>query len=199
MNWKTALIAAMFVTATAGVASAQTTSGSGAVIEVQGGGFNAATSLDEAGNTDFKTGFNVGVSSGYQFNRYVALRGNVNFVRVEGRDASVPPAVAIDQVQFNRAYYGADVQFRAPVGAVVPYVFAGGGGVTVKPDTDADSVSFTKPAGKVGAGIAFTFPGSTAALFAEGTTWIYKWDEYGFDKTQYDVIWSAGVSYRFGK
>lgn len=199
MNWKAAFIAAAVVTATAGTASAQSAGESGAIVSVQAGGFNVGTDLDEAGKVDFKTGFNVGGATGYQFNRYVALRGGVNFVRAEGRDASAAPSAAIDQVQFNRAYYGLDLQVRAPLGAVVPYVFGGGGGVTIKPDTDPAAPSFTKPAGKVGAGVAFSLPGGNAAIFAEGTTWIYQWDQYGFDKTQYDVTWSAGVSYRFGR
>jgi opacity protein-like surface antigen len=146
---------------------------------------------------DFKTGYNVGGGLAYQFNRHVALRGNFTFARAEGRDIS-GGLTSIGGTKFNRLLYDADVQFRAPLsGGATPYLFVGGGGVTIKPDVTPSQASFTKGAGKVGVGINYQIPRSNLGLYVEGTGWLYKWDRYGFDKTQFDTTWSGGLSYRF--
>ena len=62
--------------------------GQALVLSVQGGGFSPLAHLDEPGNVDFKTGFNVGGGLAYQFDKHVALRGNFTFARAEGRDLS---------------------------------------------------------------------------------------------------------------
>ena len=45
--------------------------------------------------------------------------------------------------------------------------------------------------------VSYQIPSSHAGIYAEGATWVYKWDRVGFDKTQYDTAWSGGVTYRF--
>jgi opacity protein-like surface antigen len=171
--------------------------GQALVLSVQGGGFSPLAHLDQPGNVDFKTGYNVGGGLAYQFNRHVALRGNFTFARAEGRDIS-GGLTSIGGTKFNRFLYDADVQFRAPLsGGATPYLFVGGGGVTIKPDVTPSQASFTKGAGKVGVGINYQIPRSNLGLYVEGTGWLYKWDRYGFDKTQFDTTWSGGLSYRF--
>jgi hypothetical protein len=173
--------------------------GPGVVISAQGGGLNALGNLDVANNVDFKTGFNVGGSVGYLFNRFVAVRGNVTFARADARDA-ILRAGSIGGTTFNRYYYDVDFQVRAPLGGgVTPYLSVGGGGVTVKPDVAPNQPAFTKGAGKVSAGLSFEIPHSNAAIHVEGTSRIYQWDQLGFNKTQVDLTWSGGVSYRFGR
>src|SRR5262245_56280324 len=101
------------------------------------GGFNSLAHLDSAETTDFKTGFNVGAGLGYQFNKYVALRGNFAFARAEARSAL--SAVPIAGTKFNRFLYDGDLQVRYPLsGGVAPYLFAGGGAITVKHDVTPD-------------------------------------------------------------
>ena len=51
---------------------------------------------------------------------------------------------------------------------------------------------------KFGVGLSYRIPRSGVGVYAEGTTWVYKWDRYGFDRTQFDTTWSGGISYRFG-
>jgi len=173
--------------------------GSGLVLSVGGGGFSPLTELDDPGDADFKTGFRVGGGLAYQFNRYVALRGNFNFARSEGRDTrtGISP---IRGVKFDRFLYDADLQLRYPFASgVTPYVFVGGGAMTVNPpDSAPDQESFTKGAGKVGAGFSYQIPRSNVGLYLEGAGWIYNWDRYGFDKRQFDTTWGGGISYRFG-
>ena len=185
------------VAASPAAAQEQGQDGQALVLSVQGGGFSPLAHLDKPGNVDFKTGYNVGGGLAYQFNRHVALRGNFTFARAEGRDIS-GGLTSIGGTKFNRFLYDADVQFRAPLaGGATPYLFVGGGGVTIKPDVTPSQASFTKGAGKVGVGINYQIPRSNLGLYVEGTGWLYKWDRYGFDKTQFDTTWSGGLSYRF--
>ena len=190
-------VAGLFALVAAAPAVAQEQEGQAVILHAQGGGFSPLTHLDEAGNVDFKTGFNVGGGLAYQFNKHVALRGNFTYARAEGRDLTT--LTSIGGTKFNRYLYDADVQLRYPLsGGATPYVFVGGGGVTIKPDVTPDQPSFTKGAGKVGAGLSYQIPRSNLGLYVEGTGWLYKWDRNGFDKTQFDTTWSGGISYRFG-
>ncbi len=162
-----------------------------------GGGFSSLAHLDTADTTNFKTGFNAGGGVGYQVNKYVALRGNFTFARAEAQSDLGTTTIAGSK--FNRFLYDADPLFRYPLsGGVAPYLFVGGGAVTVKHDVTPDEPKFTKGAGKFGVGLDYQIPRSNVGLYAEGTTRVYKWDRYGFDRTQFDTTWSGGVSYRFG-
>jgi hypothetical protein len=180
-----------------GTVSARAQDDRGVVVFAQGGGYSPVTDLNDAGTASFKTGFVVGGGIGYQFNRYVVARGNFNFARTEAQ----APGSAMDATKYNRFLYDADLQLRYPFpNGVTPYVFGGGGAVTIKQDVTS-ATSFTKPAGKFGVGLAYQFPHSGASLFAEGTGWAYNWDKDlnpRFDKTQVDIAWTAGLSYRFG-
>jgi opacity protein-like surface antigen len=168
----------------------------GATIAVQGGGLTSVTDLNDAKSADFKTGFNVGGSLGYDFNPYLGLRATYTFGRAEARGAALPAAFPVG-TKTNRQYYGAELKLSAP-GPISPYLLVGGGAVTIKPDTTPSSDSFTKPAGKAGVGVSFALP-SNVSVFAEGSGWLYKFEEFGFDKAQFDLTWSAGLSYRFGR
>ena len=100
---------------------------------------------------------------------------------------------------FNRYLYDADLQIRRSFNGLTPYVFFGAGGVTVQRDDRRHSLgSFTKLAGKFGAGLSYPIPRSHASLYIETSGWVYPWDRYGFDKVQLDMTLSLGISYRFG-
>jgi opacity protein-like surface antigen len=173
--------------------------GTGVVIAAQGGGLTSVTDLNDAKTADFKTGFNVGGSLGFQFNPVVALRGTYTFGRSESRGTALPASL-VAGTKTNRQYYGAELQLSAPVaGGISPYLLVGGGAVTIKPDTTPSQDSFTKPAGKAGVGINFNVPATGLSVFVEGTGWFYQFDKLGFDKNQFDLAWSAGLSYRFGR
>ncbi|TAK17073.1 MAG: porin family protein [Acidobacteria bacterium] len=201
MTRKTAItLVAMALVAVAAAAPAQAqTSTTGAVVAVQGGGFSALTNLNDPGTADYKTGFNLGAAAGYQVNSILTVRGSFTFVRAETRGTALP-AVIKAGTMMNQYRYGAELQLKAPLSnGVSPYLVAGGGAITFKPDTTPASDSITKPAGKLGAGLNFEIPKSNASVFVEGAGWLYKFDHFGFDKTQFDLTWSAGLSYRFGR
>ena len=154
--------------------------------------------LNDAGTADFKTGFNVGGSIGYDVNKFVGVRGTFTFAQNDARGTVLLVAFAAG-TKTNRYLYGGEVVLKAPLaGGITPYVLAGGGAVTFQPDTTT-STNFTKPAGKIGAGLSFDIPASNVSIFAEGGGWFYQFDRFGFDKTQFDLTWSAGLSYRFGR
>jgi opacity protein-like surface antigen len=193
-------VAGLLAVLTTSPAFAEEDEGRGVVVFAQGGGFSPLTHLDELGSTDFKTGYNVGGGVAYQVNRYVAVRGNFTFARAEARYAGAGTINDIAGTKFNRFLYDADVQLRYPLkGGAAPYVFVGGGAVTVKQDVTPEQPSFTKGAGKVGVGLSYRIPRSNVGLYVEGAGWLYKWDRNGFDKTQFDTTWSGGISYRFGR
>jgi hypothetical protein len=102
------------------------------------------------------------------------------------------------RMKFNRYFYDVDLQLRYPLhDGMTPYLFVGGGAITVQRDTLRARASFTNGAGKLGAGMSYQLRDSDVALYVEGTGWIYKWDRYGYDNVQFDMTLSAGISYRF--
>lgn len=168
------------------------------VVYAHGGAFSPLAHLDDDNNAEFKTGFVLGGGTAYRLNRFVALRGNFTFARAEARDAGLGPLSPIAGDRFNRFLYDGDVQLRYPLSdGVTPYVFVGGGGITVQRDVVRNRSAFTKGAGKVGAGLSYQLPDSAVGIYVEGAGWIYKWDRYGFDNVQFDTTLSGGISYRF--
>src|SRR5919109_3983702 len=138
-------------------------------VAVRGGGLSALTDLDDAGIADFKTGFNLGGGVSVDLTRYVALRGDFTWgrdeLRLNGQDTGI---------DFDKFFYGAAVQLQYPTASGVrPYVFAGGGGVTLDPRNGAGS-SKTKGAGTFGLGVGYLLPRTNWELFAQSTGWVYK-------------------------
>ncbi len=179
-----------------------------AMIFVNGGGWNDLRNLDNSGTADFKTGWNVGGGVGAQITSWMAIRAVYTFSQARGRD--VAGFTPVDGVQFDRHYYGGDLQFRAPMAAgFSPYVFVGGGAVTVSPQSNAllfspatgfqyNNDSFTEGAGRFGIGFEYQIPNTGLGLFAQGDGWVYKWNAFGANRTQVDTNWGVGLSYRFG-
>lgn len=195
MSWHLRVFGALAL----GLALAQSASAQekGVTLSVRGGGFNSLTDLDDAGTADFKkVGYNLGGSVGVDLHRYVGLRGDFTFGRNELREDEVETGSKL-----NRFFYDAAVQLQYPTASGWrPYLFVGAGAVTLHPvgTSDADETKF---AGMGGLGVSWTIPGSGVGVFVEGKSWLYKLaglggDLAGFDKTQFDVAWSAGLSYR---
>jgi len=66
---------------------------------------------------------------------------------------------------------------------------------------NSSSARKTKGAGTFGLGFNYRIPNSPFGLFAEGKSWVYKLNDMGgaltgIDKTEFDVAWSGGVSYK---
>jgi opacity protein-like surface antigen len=176
------------------VASAQSTTGqSSVVLFANGGGNSAVTDLNDAGTASFKTGWTAGGGIGWQINPFVAVRGTFDFARAKGEGTGN----AFSGQRFNQYFYGGDVQLRYPTeSGFAPYLLAGAGAVTIDNKDDPTFDRFTKFAGKGGIGLEYVPPSSNVGVFAQGSSYIYKFDRNGFDKTQADVLWTGGLSYR---
>jgi hypothetical protein len=163
------------------------------VLFANAGGNSALTNLDDAGTSSLKTGWTAGGGIGLQVNPYVAVRGTFDFAQAKGEGA----ANAFAQQRFNHYFYGGDVQLRYPtVSGFAPYLLLGAGAVTID-NIDAPAFNrFTKFAGKGGIGVEYVPPQTDFGFFAQGASYVYKYDRNGFNKTQADVLWTAGLSYR---
>src|SRR5690606_33471969 len=94
----------------------------------RGGGYNALTDLNDAGDADLKkVGYTVGGGVAVQLHRYVSVRGDLSFGRNElRRDGARTGA------DLSRLGYTAAVQLQYPTTAgLEPYAFAGAGGITL--------------------------------------------------------------------
>jgi|ERR1043166_4059092 opacity protein-like surface antigen len=196
MSYARSVLGALVITAAAGTPLAA--QNHAVTIFGRGGGYNGLTNLNRAGTADFKkTGYNLGGGVGVEVNKYVTVRGDFTYGRNELRNNSTPTGV-----KANRYLYDAAVQVQYPTsGGIEPYAFAGGGAVTVHP-VGTSGQDKTKGAGTFGLGLNYRIPGTQFGVFAEGKSWLYKIDGMsgplaGFDKTQFDVAWSGGLSYRF--
>jgi len=162
------------------------------VLFANGGGNSALTDLNDAGTSSLKTGWTAGGGAGVQLNRYVALRGTFDFAQAKGDNGT-----AIAGQQLNRYFYGGDLQLRYPTeSGLAPYVLLGAGAVTIDNPDNAAFNRFTKFAGKGGLGVEYTLPRSNFGLYAQAASYVYKFDRNGFDKTQADLLWTGGLSYR---
>jgi hypothetical protein len=166
-------------------------------VSVRGGGFNALTSLNEPGTSDFKrVGYNVGGNVSADLHEYVALRADFIFARNELQQNDIETGS-----ELNRFFYDAGLQLQYPSATGwTPYAFVGGGAVTLDPVGASDDRK-TKPAGTVGLGVNYMIPGTDVGIGLEGKGWLYELSELNgplasFDRTQFEVTWSAGLTYR---
>jgi hypothetical protein len=167
----------------------------GIVVFANGGGYSPLTNLNDAGTADIKTGWTGGGGVGVQLNRYVAVRGVFDFAQGKGRGTG---AGTLAGQKLKHYFYGGDIQLRYPTqSGFAPYLLAGAGAVTIDDKDDPTFTRFTKLAGKGGIGVEYAFPTSGLGLYAQAASYGYKWDRLGFNKTQFDVLWTGGVSYRF--
>ena len=193
------------------------------VVGVYGGGYSHLLNLNDAGGSHgtahFTQGSTVGATVGMQLTRFVAVHGDFTYAENQAQgDESFAGGL------FDRFFYGAHVEFGYPLGAhVTPYLFLGGGAVTVNQlGSDATVGTFTNPAGMFGLGFFYTIAKTGFGLFTEGKGLVYQWDQGGFtpmrvyipttggqaypvavstgdfDRTQWDFTYTIGLSYRFG-
>ncbi len=170
------------------------TEGRRLVFFANGGGNSPVADLNDAGTASLKTGWTAGAGIGFQISRYVAIRGTFDFARAEGEGPAVGGLLGQN---LNQYFYGGDVQLRYPTrSGFAPYLVLGAGAVTID-NADLDSFeSFTKFAGKGGVGLEYRLPRSNVGFFAQGTTYLYDYDRSGFDKTQVNLLWTGGLTYR---
>jgi opacity protein-like surface antigen len=162
------------------------------------GGYNALTNLNDAGSADLKKiGYTVGGGVGVQVHKFVTLRGDFTYARNPLRLNSVETGQDV-----NRFFYDAAVQLQYPTSVgLEPYLFAGGGAVTIH-QVGTSGQDKTKGTGTFGLGLNYTVPASGLGFFIEGKSWLYNPTNLsgalaGVDKWQYELAWAGGISYRF--
>lgn len=166
-------------------------------IAVRGGGFNALTSLNEPSTADFKqVGYSVGATLDVDLHQYLALRGDFTFARNELRQNDLDTGS-----ELSRFFYDGGLQLQYPTASGwEPYLSVGAGAVTLHPVGTSDSDQ-TKAAGTVGLGLNYAIPGSDVGIIVGGKGWLYELSDLNgqlasFERTQFEVTWSAGLSYR---
>jgi len=151
------------------------------------GGLSGAAHLDQAGTADWRLGWIGSVE-----HQYVGVRASGSWAQDSIRGATIP-----GRGKFNKFTYDADLVVRYPRSAgsstVIPYVVGGVGAISVH-QLGADS-TWSKFAGNFGAGLEYRF--GRLGIRAEGRDYVYKFDRYGFDKTQHDIAWQGGVTLSF--
>ncbi len=175
--------------------TAQQSSSSAIVVSGRGGGFTALANLNDLGTSDFKTGWSVGGGVAVQLSKFVVVRSDFTYARDEFRINGTGTGEHL-----QKYFYGGAIQLQYPfAGGFTPYVLAGGGGVTLKPINTATK---SKGQGTFGAGFSYAIPGSAVSVFTEGVGYVYKPNGVGgsltgVNRTQFDLAWTGGVSYRF--
>jgi hypothetical protein len=159
----------------------------GVVVSVMGGGYSQLVKLD---GTHFNPGFALGACGGVELTRLFALHADLTWARTLAHGP-----VAFSGQEVNRVFYGAHVEFRAPLErGLIPFAFVGAGAVTIdpgdvptvrglesglststfyyQPDAEAEhlwSSAFTQPAATFGVGLFyFKVPGARMEMFVEG-------------------------------
>jgi len=176
-----------------------------------GGGYAELTDLNGIGGPDFRNGYAIGASAGYQFTKAVGVHADFAWTRATAHltepagvnanflvTGDIPgPTASFNGVEFHRLFYGAHVEVRHALDVgLAPFAFLGGGFVTVVPSEPTAFETFTRPAAMLGGGVFYAMSGSPIEIFVEGKMMLYRWDAGGFARAQGDVTYAAGLSYR---
>lgn len=164
---------------------------SGAVVVFVNGGYhNTLTDLAVGTGDRLRSAFAAGGGLSLMLGRNVAFRGHVSRVAAKYDG----PTLAVQDSTMSRLFYGGDIMVgRATEAGIAPYLFGGVGAVSTDA-RDPDLRSFTKLAGRVGAGFNYPIDGSSLTPFFEGSFWIYGFNRFGFDRTLVDFSATVGVA-----
>jgi len=156
------------------------------------GGLSGAANLNDAGTADWRLGWAGSLDASYWILPRVALRVGGTWAQDSLRSGAIA-----GRGKFNKFAYDADIVLRYPLttgaSTVTPYILGGAGAISVH-QLASDS-TWTKFAGNFGGGIEYRF--GRLGVRAEGRDYVYKFDRYGFDKTQHDIAWQGGVTVSF--
>jgi hypothetical protein len=158
-----------------------------------GGGYSALNDLTAAtlSTVSFKTGWNVGAGLGLSLLSVLEIRGDVALVNSQRQGTGA-------NSDWRKVFSGGDLKLKLPLPVVSPYVFAGGGVVMLDEEGTTTPIS-SRRAGRGGAGVDLSL--GKLGVFAQAAGWFYKWDATkfpAFTEQQFDVLYSAGLTYRFG-
>lgn len=186
------------VAAIAAIATPLAAQDRGVILRVMGGGYSHTMNLNSGPDfAHFKAGIAFNAGLGVQLNKYAALLGDFTFSQTKGLGA-------VDFVNdyVYRYYVGGQFQLRYPMGkGLAPYLFGGGGRVHVDQkgiESEENFQHFTRFAGMFGAGFTWAIPNTNVGLLAEGKGLYYKWVAAPFNRNQFDITYSIGLSYKIG-
>jgi Outer membrane protein beta-barrel domain len=156
------------------------------------GGLSGAANLNDAGTSDWRLGWVGSLDGTVWVQDYVGIRASGSWAQDSIRGAALS-----GRGKFNKFTYDADLVLRYPIetggGTFSPYLLGGAGAISVH-QLESDS-TWSKFAGNVGVGLEYRF--GRVGIRAEGRDYIYKFDRYGFDKTQHDIAWQGGFTLSF--
>src|SRR6266481_1129926 len=156
------------------------------------GGLSGAANLNSAGTADWRLGWIGSIDGTAWLQRNVGIRASGSWAQDSVRGAALP-----GRGKFNKFTYDAAVVLRYPIQAgsatLSPYLLGGAGAISVHQLGATDT--WTKFAGNFGAGLEYRF--GRIGLRAEGRDFVYKFDRFGFDKTQHDIAWQGGLTLTF--
>lgn len=169
------------------------------IFTLYGGGADHLADLAKSPPAWFMPGYAVGASVGWQLNGSFAVHGDFMYTRnpVERRTTPGTVNATFSGADVNRFYYGVHAEFRSDIGTgVVPYVFAGGGAVTIDQLGIDQFRPTTRPAAMFGGGLFYNIKPTAFDFVGEIKGLTYRWNMAGFNRTMVDVTYTAGVSYR---
>lgn len=168
------------------------TSGTSLAFSGFGGFMTDPGGFDVFRDTEFAGARHMGGTLTFRMSPTVAVRTGVSKAWSTGEETGVLKGEAVD---FNRTYYGAAVEARFPVSGVIPYLFGGGGMVTLDRTAPSRNYKFSEVAGHLGAGLAFPLGDDQSfEVFVEGSKWFYGRVSTG-EGRQYDTGLSVGLTF----
>ena len=155
-----------------------------------GANFGGASSgSDLQSTTDWKTGWSAGANIAYRIEPKFAVRADGNYAQNDlSASGTTPTTTTFDKTSLMG---NAVWDFKGREAKVSPYVLGGLGAVKVKDKSLSES--FSQFGGDVGLGADYNL--GRLGLRAEGRDVIYKFDHFGYNKTQNDIIWQGGLTY----
>lgn len=160
-------------------------------IYILGGLANDPSDFDVEREVDYGTGVAYGGGLSYRFGPLLSIRGDVGRFQNSGDETGFVE----EPVDFTRTFYTVKLQLSFEAGHFTPYVFGGGGLVTLEREADNYGFDFTEATGAFGAGIHFGFPNSSVGVFLEGDGWIYSRNTV--EGSQFDTAVLGGMSFTF--
>jgi opacity protein-like surface antigen len=138
--------------------------------------------------TDWRAGWSAAANLSYRITNGFSIRGDATMAQNDLNGAAIPGEGRLNKFSYmgNAVLNGAGM-YRD---RLTPYALAGLGAVRVHA-IGSDS-SFTRFAGDVGLGVGYRL--GRLGLRAEGRDVMYKFDRFGYNRTQNDVVWQGGVT-----
>ena len=158
-----------------------------------GAALGGASAVENFGvGADWRAGWSAGANLLYYVSGNLGIRGDANFAQNEIGGGAIP-----GEGRLNKLTYMGNVVLSGdggPLGTerLTMYGLAGLGAVTLH--AKGSDSSFTTFAGDIGFGVGYRL--GRLGLRAEGRDVMYKFERYGYNKGQNDVVWEGGVTVR---